>query len=96
MVLDQGVYTIITAPTTINKPQTRTVVLSAIARLATMGLIGTDSTLAKLITEYNFHKGLPRQELANATRQLRSEKVIIRQQVGVYSNRTPRFGLVTA
>jgi hypothetical protein len=105
MVWDDGTYTIIVQPTegglidSINKGNARAVVTTAIGQLAAMGVFGSDSApspyyLPKLIIQYNFNEGLSRRELANATHQLMTEKTIIRQQVGLYSNRTPRFGLV--
>lgn len=82
----------------IRKGNAEKVVLTALARLHTMDVLATESTaspqfLPKLIVQYKLTEGFSRPELAAAMRQLMLDGKIFRAEMGMYSNRTPRFGL---
>jgi hypothetical protein len=74
------------------------VVLDGLRKLLTMNLAPTDGTnspmfLPRLILEYKLGDGLTRKELADAMRRHMTDHRLQRVQVGLYQNRTPRYGL---
>ncbi|HNT63772.1 MAG TPA: AAA family ATPase [Candidatus Desulfobacillus denitrificans] len=78
--------------------QAEAVILSAMAKLATMGKHPTDGKtspdyLPRLLTEFQLDGGLPRKDLAGAMRRLMIAGRLRRVVVGKYGNRSDRFGL---
>lgn len=77
----------------------RRVVTSAFDRLIALNLQPSDASgahdnyLPSLILKYKFAEGHTRAELADAMRALMVDGVLKRSQVGVYSNRNPKYGL---
>ncbi len=78
--------------------QAERIVLESLEKLRSMGIDATESTsspnyLPKLITNYGFHEGRSRQEIASAMRRLRVDRRLERAVVGEYANRTKKYGL---
>jgi hypothetical protein len=76
----------------------KSVVLAAMRKLATMGVFCGDTKgpnyLPSKITEMSLAEGLTKSELQAGMNSLMLEGTIGREQVGQYSNRTPKFGLI--
>lgn len=88
-------------PATIDRRNAQRVVLAAFSRLKAMGLdpveaTGSPNYLPKLIMEHSFGEGFTRHDVGRAMRELMNDGKMMRGQIGFYSNRLPRFGLVLA
>ena len=74
------------------------VILDAFRKLGTMGQAPSDgasspSYLPKLALDYKLAEGLTKRELADAMRRQMVDGFLVREQIGTYGNRNPRFGL---
>jgi hypothetical protein len=75
------------------------VVVEALKKLTEMGIVATEGQrspqyLPRLIMEYKLGNGQTRPELASAMRRLLTDGKLAKAEVGQYSNRSPRLGLV--
>jgi RecA-family ATPase len=75
-------------------------VLDAMQKLIGMGLAPTEGRsspafLPKLATQYNLADGFTPAELERGMRALMADGTIKRAQIGVYANRSPKYGLVS-
>jgi RecA-family ATPase len=77
------------------------VTVEAFRKLIGMGQAPSDgasspNNLPKLVMDYKLSEGLTRREITDAMRRLMTEGRFKRQQIGVYANRSPRYGLTEA
>ena len=75
------------------------VALEAFRKLVAMGQVPTDGSsssnyLPKAVVEYRINEGLTKRELTEAMRRLMTDGKLKRDVIGVYGNRSPRFGLI--
>lgn len=72
--------------------------MDGVRQLITRGIYGSErrgaNYLPRMIVQYGLHAGANQAELERAMRAAIVEGTLIKQQVGVYGNRTPRYGLV--
>jgi hypothetical protein len=79
--------------------QALAVVLEGLKRIADMGLVATASSaspgfLPRLLVEHKLEEGYTKKELADAMRAALTRGLLRVGQVGHYSNRTPKQGLI--
>lgn len=74
------------------------VILDAFRKLTSMGQSPSDGTtstsyLPRLAFDFKLGEGLTKRELGDAMRRHMTDRKLKREQIGTYSNRSPRYGL---
>jgi len=102
---ESGSYEIIQAPShsglikRIDSDHAKRVVMNSFPRFKQMGIDPVESTssqnyLPKLIRAHGLTEGFSQYDLTRAMRACMLEGTLKKAQIGVYANRTPRFGLI--
>lgn len=83
----------------IDSEHCKRMVMACIPRFKSMGIdpvesAGSQNYLPKLIRAHGLNEGFSQHDLSRAMRALMLEGRLKKAQIGVYANRTPRFGLV--
>lgn len=106
MKYSDGAYDVVEQPasgglmSSLRNASSRRVVQTAFSKLTSLNIRPSDAVgahdnyLPALIVKYKFAEGHSKAELADAMRSLIVDGVLKREQVGVYANRNPKFGLV--